>query len=117
MNFFSHMVNAWSLAGSILNGTFDKDYPMTDTKITPQESDEYDIPHSDYYYDYTRNDPNRENPFTDPVDRKRAEYVVSGGDTACEDDELDYEVNYYDDYIADIDDQRAHHFNFYGDLK
>jgi len=111
------MVNAWSLAGSILNGTFDKDYPMTDTKITPQESDEYDIPHSDYYYDYTRNDPNRENPFTDPVDRKRAEYVVSGGDTACEDDELDYEVNYYDDYIADIDDQRAHHFNFYGDLK
>jgi len=117
MNFFSHMVNAWSLAGSILNGTFDKDYPMTDTKITPQESDEYDIPHSDYYYDYTRNDPNRENPFTDPVDRKRAEYVVSGGDTECEDDELDYEVNYYDDYIADIDDQRAHHFNFYGDLK
>ena len=45
MNFFSHMVNAWSLAGSILNGTFEKDYPMTDTKITPQESDEYDIPH------------------------------------------------------------------------
>ena len=37
------MTNAWSLAASILNGTFDKDYPiMTDTKITPQESDEYD---------------------------------------------------------------------------
>ena len=86
MNFFSHMVNAWSLAGSILNGTFDKDYPMTDTKITPQESDEYDIPHSDYYYDYTRNDPDRENPF--------------------ENDGLDYEI----DYMADVDDQRAHHF-------
>ena len=28
--------------------------------------------HSDYYYDYTRNDPDRENPFTDPEDRERA---------------------------------------------
>ena len=28
--------------------------------------------HSDYYYDYTRNDPDRENPFTDPKDRERA---------------------------------------------
>ena len=27
-----------------------------------------------------------------------------------EDDGLDYEINYYDDYMADIDDQRAHHF-------
>ena len=28
------MVNAWSLAASILDGTFDKDYPiMTDIKI------------------------------------------------------------------------------------
>ena len=31
-----------------------------------------DVEHSDYYYDYTRNDPNRENPFTDPEDRERA---------------------------------------------
>ena len=132
------MVNAWSLAASILNGTFDKDYPiMTDTKITPQESDEYDIPHSDYYYDYTRNDPNAKNPFTDPVDRARAERVVGGGNTAVdkdlewieksggyewtpgspwppsvpdEDDGLDYEVNYYDDYMATVDDQYSHHF-------
>ena len=38
------MVNAWSLAYSILNGTFDKDYPIMtdDNRITPQESDEYD---------------------------------------------------------------------------
>ena len=45
--------------------------------------------HSPYYYDYTRNDPNRENPF--------------------EDDGLDYEV----DYMADIDDQYAHYFTPY----
>ena len=31
-----------------------------------------DYQHSDYYYDYTRNDPDRENPFTDPKDRERA---------------------------------------------
>ena len=29
-----------------------------------------DVKHSDYYYDYTRNDPDRENPFTDPKDRE-----------------------------------------------
>ena len=36
------------------------------------------IEHSDSYYDYKRNDPNRENPFTDPKDRERAERVGSG---------------------------------------
>ena len=34
--------------------------------------------HSDAYYDYKRNDPDRENPFTDSKDRARAERVVSG---------------------------------------
>ena len=45
------------------------------------------IEHSDYWYDYTRNDPDAENPFTDPKDKERAEKVV-----------------------ADIDDMYAHHF-------
>ena len=36
------------------------------------------IEHSYAYYDYKRNDPNAENPFTDPKDRARAERVVSG---------------------------------------
>ena len=31
-----------------------------------------DYQHSDYYYDYNRNDPDRENPFTDSKDRERA---------------------------------------------
>ena len=35
---------------------------------------------------------------------------VGAGNTAYEDDGLDYENNYYDKYMADIDDQRAHHF-------
>ena len=118
------MVNAWSLAASILNGTFDEDYPIVKKEVE----------HSDAYYDYKRNDPDAENPFTDPVDRARAERVVGGGNTADlewieksggfewtpgspwppsvpdEDDGLDYEVNYYGDYTADIDDMYSHHF-------
>ena len=139
------MVNAWSLAASILNGTFDEDYPIVKKEVE----------HSDAYYDYKRNDPDAENPFTDPVDRERAERVVGGGNTAVdkdlewieksggfewtpgspwppsvpdeeacngdeytqafdhlmnEDDGLDYEVNYYDDYMATVDDQYSHHF-------
>ena len=108
-----------------------------DITITSIESDEYDIPHSDSYYDYTRNDLNAKNPFTNPEDKERADYVVSGGSTddldwikknggfewtpgsswppSVSDDGLDYETNYYDDYMADVDDQRSHHFNFYGD--
>tara|TARA_B100002019_G_scaffold134400_1_gene115650 strand:+ start:707 stop:1498 length:792 start_codon:yes stop_codon:yes gene_type:complete len=49
------MVNAWSLAASILDGTFEEDYPIM--------KKEKDIEHSKYWYDYTRNDPDRENPF------------------------------------------------------
>ena len=64
-----------------LDSKFDSHYTtagliMDELKITPQESDEYDIPHSDAYYDYTRNDPDRENPFTMPEDIARAERVV-----------------------------------------
>ena len=69
------MVNAWSLAASILNGTFDEDYPIMNKK---------EIEHSDAYYDYKRNDPNRENPFTDPADRARAERVVGNTDKDLE---------------------------------
>ena len=70
------MVNAWSLAASILNGTFDEDYPIVKKEVE----------HSDAYYDYKRNDPDAENPFTDPVDRARAERVVGGGNTAIDKD-------------------------------
>ena len=78
--------------------------------------------HSDYYYDYTRNDPNAKNPFTDPKDRERAEFVVGAGNTAAENidrycnDGLDYEVDYMSssaDYMSDIDDQYAHYYTPY----
>jgi hypothetical protein len=37
----------------------------------------HDIQHSDSWYDYKRNDPDRKNPFTDPKDRERA-FKVTG---------------------------------------
>ena len=101
------MVNAWSLAASILNGTFDEDYPMKEE-------------HSDAWYDYKRNDPNAENPFTDPEDRARAERVVGNGNTAgittdiYSNDELDLNFDLNVD-LADVDDQRSHHFTTYDD--
>ena len=98
------MVNAWSLAASILGGTFDEDYPIMKKKEVDEKTGLWKEPdpveHSDAYYDYKRNDQNAENPFTDPVDRARAEFVVGGGNTASqadlygyEPDGLDYDIN------------------------
>ena len=93
------MVNAWSLAASILDGTFDKDYPiMTDIKINTGVGNTvtYSVPlgdnnldeditirtesdpveHSTSWYDYNRNDPLAENPFTDAFDHLMAESVT-----------------------------------------
>ena len=111
------MVNAWSLAASILDGTFDEDYPIM--KIEPEPA------HSDYYYDYTRNDPNAENPFTEAFDYLMGESVTGktpwiyespdGGKTVYRyergTDPLKREL--VDIEMADVDDQRAHHFNDY----
>ena len=107
------MVNAWSLLYDVLNGTLDKEYPIVNKK---------EIEHSDYYYDYTRNDPNAKNLFTDPKDRERAENLdldqierMGGFEWTPgspwpprdpDDDGLDYEI----DTMSDIDDMYSHHF-------
>ena len=91
------MVNAWSLAHSILNETLDEDYPiMTDDKnrITPQESDEYDPIGS--------GNTATENQFTDAFDYAMDEAVVSGAGI----DEYPYDQN----FLADNDQNAAHHF-------
>ena len=55
------MVNAWSLAYDVLNGTLDENFPiMTDNTITPQESDEYDIPKQDSVYPPKQKVPGRD---------------------------------------------------------
>ena len=55
------------------------------------------IEHSDAYYDYKRNDPDRENPFTDPKDRARAERVVSGVDG-----KVTVDTEKYLDFVAGV---------------
>ena len=54
----------------------------SDKKVFNVSYDGLKQEHSDAWYDYTRNDPNRENPFTDPKDRARAEGVVCKTDDA-----------------------------------
>ena len=83
------MVNAWSLLGSIVNGTFEEDYPLMD-KSKEGWSEEDEIRELDDYYGFRfRN--------------------VGAGNTALEDDGLDYEI----DTMASIDDMYFHHFTTY----
>ena len=71
------MVNAWSLAWEVLNGTMDETYPIRE-----------DVP--------------------DDLWGKKIDMSVGAGNTAHEDDDLDYETDYY--RTADIDDMYMHHF-------
>ena len=102
MIFYFAMVNAWSLLGSIVNGTFEKDYPLMD-KSKKEWSEEDEIRELDDYYDFKN---------------------VGAGNTAAENsdiysnDGLDYEIDYYNDsadYMADIDDMYAHQFTTWDD--
>jgi len=94
------MINAWSLLYDEINGTLDENFPMTNkNRVTPLESDEYDpittvgsgntatytVPgdinldsyeHSNAWYDYNRNDPDRKSPFTDAFDHLMGESVT-----------------------------------------
>ena len=86
------MVNAWSLAASILSGTFDKDYPMKkdkDVDLSVGAGNTAD-PKFDDGLDY-------EDMYTD---------MESAGS-----------VTFHTD-LADIDDQYSHHFSFpsYADM-
>ena len=142
------MVNAWSLAGSIMNGTFEEDYPLMDKEkyiyespdggktVTRRKINETkrEVIQGDYF---------EEIPWSDVEDKrydKDLDWIAKSGgfewtpgspwppevpdEEACngdeytqafdhlmnEDDGLDYEVNYYDDYMATVDDQYSHHF-------
>ena len=82
------MVNAWSLLGSIVSGTFEEDYPILD-KSKGRWSEEDEIRELDDYYEFKN---------------------VGAGNTAheYEIDGLDYETDYY--HTADVDDMYMHHF-------
>ena len=72
------MVNAWSLAYDVINGTLDENFPpMTDNTITSRESDEYDPkPKSD----------KEETDWKDPV------ITVGSGNTASMGDFVNFDL-------------------------
>ena len=51
MIFYLHMVNAWSLAASILNGTFDEDYPIMKKKEVDEKTGLWTEPEPYYGYE------------------------------------------------------------------
>ena len=84
MIFYLLMVNAWSLAWEVLNGTMDETYPIRE-----------DVP--------------------DDLWGKKIDMSVGAGNTAHEDDGLDYEIDLTNgasaDYnMSDIDDMYYHHY-------
>ena len=81
------MVNAWSLLGSIVNGTFEEDYPIMD-KSKGRWNEELEILEMD-------------------------DYGFREDDDGLTYENQYYQTDYMGDYMADVDDQRAHHFNYY----
>ena len=84
MTFYFVMINAWSLAWEVLNGTMDETYPIRE-----------DVP--------------------DNLWGKKIDMSVGAGNTAYEDDGLDYEIDLTNgasaDYnMSDIDDMYYHHY-------
>ena len=92
MTFYFVMINAWSLAWEALYGDMDKEYPI--------KNESYDD-------------------FENPLPPQDVDMSVGAGNTALDNDGLDYEVDLFDgasaDYLADIVDQRAHHFSTWDD--
>ena len=91
------MVNAWSLAASVLNGTLDEDYPIVKKEVDEKtglwkEPDPYEF-------------------YNDGAGNTGASYEADSGDTYTK--AFDYMMQ--TDYMADVDDQRAHHFGQYQD--
>ena len=87
------MINAWSLLYEEMNGTMDKTYPIKENVMSdkieikieggdegvvnvPSDINLDDYEHSNAWYDYNRNDPDRKNPFTDAFDHLMGESVT-----------------------------------------
>ena len=90
MTFYFVMVNAWSLAASILGGTFEEDYPVMNKKEIDEKTGLW------------------KNPDPYPTPESSAAYFPSASQSAnaYEEDGLDYI-----DTMSDIDDMYSHHLN------
>ena len=99
------MVNAWSLAYSVLNGTLDEDYPIM---FGPDDEENYvkgkkeNPGKSDYYFDYDRNGdmPNPFNTFSDNDDQ--IAHHIPGG---LGEDHISFSVS-----DGGVDDVYAYHY-------
>ena len=91
MTFYFVMVNAWSLAASILGGTFEEDYPVMNKKEIDEKTGLW------------------KNPDPYPTPESSAAYFPSATESAnaYDEDELDYEI----DTMSDIDDMYSHYLN------
>ena len=91
MTFYFVMVNAWSLAASILGGTFEEDYPVMNKKEIDEKTGLW------------------KNPDPYPTPESSAAYFPSASQSAnaYEEDGLDYEI----DTMSDIDDMYSHYLN------
>ena len=87
------MINAWSLLYDEINGTMDKTYPIKENVMSdkieikieggdegvvnvPSDINLDDYEHSNAWYDYNRNDPDRKSPFTDAFDHLMGESMT-----------------------------------------
>jgi len=109
-------MNAWSLLYDILNGTFDEEYPIVGKKEVDEKTGLWKEPDPVKHGD----------PELDRIERMGGFEWTPGSPWPPrdpEEDGLDYEnslyesssADYYDQYMADIDDQRSHHFTTYDD--
>ena len=78
MTFYFAMINAWSLAWDVLNGTMDEEYPIIDTSVgagnTAYENDGLDY-ENDYYDQYMAD---VDNQYLADVDDQRAHHFTTG---------------------------------------
>ena len=103
------MVNAWSLAASVLDGTLDEDYPMygPEDEQALVERNKKKFPATD---DAT-------GIFEYPDDLRDGEGIYYGDNYGYEYTHIDSGEPFKQDFLADNDDQAAHHFNLNNEVQ
>ena len=103
------MVNAWSLAASVLDGTLDEDYPMygPEDEQALVERNKKKFPATD---DAT-------GIFEYPDDLRDGEGIYYGDNYGYEYTHIDSGEPFSQDFLADNDDNAAHHFNLNNEVQ
>ena len=103
------MVNAWSLADSVLDGTLDEDYPMygPEDEQALVERNKKKFPATD---DAT-------GIFEYPDDLRDGEGIYYGDNYGYEYTHIDSGEPFSQDFLADNDDNAAHHFNLNNEVQ